>query len=191
MSRYLPNHIEKKVKDAIFKKADETNYLSCSRADSGTFISELVDDPEIGGVLKEYIPKEKIRTYIKDAGLHAYAQSRKIKLLECASPEKIIQRVYEREAKIIQTCKGKNLGVYVLRDNVGEIYIISSGSVLKWETALKKALDIIAREPGLIIDDRTPDICLMLADLGQALTTSEKVHIETALSAISVKAFFC
>lgn len=191
MARFLPKEIERNVKEAIFQKADKIDYLSCGRADSGRFMSDLVDDPKIGGILKEYIPKEKIRTYIKDAGLHAYAESRKNELLESTSPEIIIQRIYQKDASIIQSCTGKNAGVCVLRGKTGEIYVISSGNVLKWETALKKALDIIAREPGLTVHNRTPNICLKLADLGRVLTASEKAHITMALSAINVKAFFC
>ena len=80
---------------------------------------------------------------------------------------------------------------YVLRHDNGEIYVVSSGTVLKWETALRKALDIIARQPGLIVNDATPDICLKLAEVGQSITQSERVHIITALAAVNVKAIFC
>ena len=63
--------------------------------------------------------------------------------------------------------------------------------VLKWETALKKALELIARQPGMLSNDEKPEICLQLAMLSSSLTESEKEHILTALSIIGVRAVFC
>lgn len=189
--KVLTKETEKRVKKAIYKKADEFGYLTSGRVESGQFMDSLVAAPDIGGVLKEYMPKENIRTYIKDGVLNAYTKAKKNILLDAMAPEAVIQKVYVKTAVIIQSCSGKNAGVFVLRDDDGRIYVISSGTVQKWETALRKALDIIAREPGLTINEITPDICLRLAEVGQSLTESEKTHIATALEAINVKAVFC
>lgn len=191
MAKVLPKETEKRIKQAIFAKADEFGYASSGRIESGQFMDELVNDPEIGGVLKEYLEKERIRTYIKDGVLNAYTKAKKKKLLKRRSPEAVINDVYKKEAHVIQACSGKDEGVFVLRSDDGEIYVISSGTVLKWETALRKALDIVARQTGLKINDNTPDICLILAEVGQCLTESERRHIAKALSAVNVKAVFC
>ena len=66
----------------------------------------------------------------------------------------------------------------------------SGGAVLKWETALRKALEIIVRNPGLIINNVVPSICLQLAVAGQDITDGDKKHIGDALGAIGIKALF-
>lgn len=191
MAKKLPKSTEKRIKQAIFAKADEFGYVASGRVESGQFMDTLVSDPDIGGVLKEYMEKERIRTYIKDGVLNAYTKAKKKELLSKKGPKQIIKDVYGTDADIIQSCSGKDEGVYVLRNSQGEIFVISSGTVLKWETALRKALDIIARQSGLTINDNTPDICLRLAEVGQALTESERTHITKALGAVNVKAVFC
>jgi hypothetical protein len=81
--------------------------------------------------------------------------------------------------------------VSISRSEDGGIFVISDGTVLKWETALRKALEIIAREPSLIVNGKTPSICLLLAVINQDITEGEKKHIIAALDAMSVKARFC
>ena len=75
----------------------------------------------------------------------------------------------------------------MLRASNGDIFVVSSGTTLKWETALKKALELIAREPGLTINANKPRICLRLSELSQLLTDADRDHIRTALGAIGVK----
>lgn len=153
-------------------------------------MDSLVEDPEIGGVLKDYYPKERVRTYIKDGVLNAYTKAKKKQLLSSQSPEEIAVRTFSKQASVIQKLTGKNEGVYVLRAVDGEIFVISSGTVLKWETALRKSLDLIANEPGLTIGSVAPKICLVLAETNQCLTEADRVHIRKALSSVGVKAEF-
>ncbi len=191
MAKTLTNAQQKTIKEAIYKRADEFGYLTAGRAESGRFMDELVDDPEIGGVLKEYMSKERIRTYIKDGGLNAYVKAKNKMALSAATPEDTVQKLFNCDATIIQKCRGKNDGVYVLRSQDGIIFVVSSGTTLKWETALRKALELISREPGLTVGGITPRICLQLSEARQELTDADKKHIRTALGAIGVKATFC
>jgi hypothetical protein len=154
-------------------------------------MDELVNDPEVGGILKEYMDKEKIRTYIKDGVLNAYAKDKKNAILAAISPEETVRQLFNKDSFVIQECKGKDNGLCVCRSTDGLIFVISTGTVLKWETALRKALELIAREPTLILNNIQPSICLKLAVASEDFTDGEKKHIETALAAISVKALFC
>lgn len=191
MAKTLPANKKSKVRKTIFDKADAFGYASRGRNDNGHFMDELVDDPEVGGVLKEYMSKEKIRTYIKDGVLNAYTKERTKRILaEKSAPDTVLQ-LYGETCSVIQQCKGKDRGVSVCRSEDGRIYVISEGTILKWETALRKALELIAREPTLVIEGRTPSICLHLAVANEDITDGEKRHISTALDAISVKARFC
>lgn len=191
MADALPKNIKAKVKRAVYKKADEFGYLECSRTESGRFLDMLVDDPEVGKVIIEYRPKERVRTYIKDGILNAYTKEATKKALAASAPENVIKSVFNETADVIQKGKGKQSGLFVLRADSGHIYVVSGGTVLKWETALRKALDIIANEPNLTIDGEAPSICLKLSLAGQSLTEADKTHITTAVGAVGVKAVFC
>lgn len=191
MAKLVPKEKALRVRKTVYDKADAYGYATRSRNDNGLFMDNLLEDSEVGGILKEYMPKSKIRTYIKDSILNAYAKNRAKKILTAKSPENIVLQVFSVRSFIIQEGKGKDSGVSVCRAEDGRIFVISEGTVLKWETALRKALELIAREPKLIINGKTPQICLQLAALSADITDGEKAHIATALDAISVKAQFC
>ncbi len=191
MANALPKNVQEKIRRAVYKKADEFGYMECSRIESGRFIDTLVEDPDVGQILIEYMPKERVRTYIKDGVLNAYTKNLNKKALATSTPEKTVSDTYGENSDIIQRGKGKQSGLFVLRSEAGTIYVVSGGTVLKWETALRKALDIIANEPNLTIEGKSPSICLKLSMQGQALTEADKKHIITALGAVGVKAVFC
>jgi len=187
----LTSEKRQEVRKIIFEKAKAFGYGSCARNDSGSFMDELVEDNEVGGLLKDYMTKEKIRTYIKDTVLNAYTKELVKNALESVSPCETIHQIYNVKSEIFQESNGKEAGVSVLRSNDGRLFVISCGTTLKWETALRKALELIARQPNLIINGTTPSICLHLALGNMDITDSEKKHITTALASISVKARFC
>ena len=173
MAVVLPKDVQKRIKTTIYRKADEFGYATAGRVENGRFMNELMEDPEVGGVLKEYMEKGKIRTYIKDGVLNSYTKAKKKEALTATTPEGVVKRLFKESADIIQTCSGKQAGLYVLRATNGNIFVVSSGTVLKWETALRKALEIIASEPGLS-EKRSPKIGLKLADTSNSLTDAVK-----------------
>ena len=165
--------------------------MECGRIESGRFLDMLVDDPDVGKIIIEYMPKERVRTYIKDGVLNSYTKAATKKALAASTPENVIKTTYNELAAVIQEGKGKQSGLFVLRAESGHIYVVSGGTVLKWETALRKALEIIANEPNLTIDGKAPSICLKLSLTGQSLTEADKTHIIAAVGAVGVKAVFC
>lgn len=191
MTMVLPKKKATLVKTGVYAKADEFGYSTRSRTENNQFLDSLVEDAEIGGVLCDYLPKEKIRTYIKDGILNAYAKGFTKNALDEVSPTDTIQQIYGVSSSVIQQCTGKDARVSVFRSEDGRIFVVSGGTVLKWETALRKALELIARESGLTIDKKTPAICLHLVPTTNHLTAADKKHIQTALAAIGVQAVFC
>ena len=191
MPKVLPNKKATLVKTRVYTKADDFGYSARSRPENNQFIDSLVEDVEIGGVVREYLPKENVRTYIKDGILNAYAKRLTKNVLDEVSPTDTIQQVYGVSSSVIQQCTGKDARVSVSRSEDGRIFVVSGGTVLKWETALRKALELIVRESGLTIDKKTPAICLHLVPTANHLTVADKKHIQTALAAIEVQAIFC
>lgn len=191
MPKKLPNKKKKQIETLIYARADDVGYRTLSRPESSRFLDSLVEDTAVGGVLREYYPKENIRTYIKDGILNAYMKRFTNDALDGVSPTDTIQRLYGVSSSVIQQCTGKDARVSVSRSEYGRIFVVSGGTVLKWETALRKALELIAKETGLSIDGKTPEICLHLVVTNNSLTVADKEHITTALGAIGVKAIFC
>lgn len=184
MAKKLPNEKAKLIKTRIFQKADEVGYARSGRIENGKFLDDLVENPEIGGVLKEYMDKARVRTYIKDGVLNAYTKKLIKAALASKKPKQVIHLAFDDQAEVIQ----KKENISVLRSEAGTIYVVSNGTVLKWETALKKALELIALEPTLIQNHTPPKICLHLGVLSSTLADSDKACIRTALDIVGVKA---
>jgi len=187
MAKRLNNETAATIKERVYAKADEYGYINRTRVDNSTFMTTLAEDPNVGGVLSEYLERDKIRTYIKDGILNAYTKSRKREILVSNSPIDTIQQIYSIAVDIIKTVKD----VTVCRSNDGRVFVVSTGTFLKWETALRKALELIAREPKLFIGESAPEICLQLVVLNLGITDGDKSLIADALRTIGVKAKFC
>jgi hypothetical protein len=181
----LPRKKAAQIRELVYVKADTYGYITRSRKENGQFMTALVDDPTVGGVLSTYMEKGNLRTYIKDAILNGYAKNRKMEILKRNSPLDTVKKMYSVNASIIKTVGG----VSVCRSDDGRIFVVSSGTVLKWETALRKALELVAREPDLVVD--APIICLQLAILNLGITDGDRKLITDALKTIGVKARFC
>lgn len=65
MGKILPSKVEKNIKSLIFQRADEFGYASRSRRDNSQFMDELVEDPEIGGYLKNIILAKEFEHILK------------------------------------------------------------------------------------------------------------------------------
>ena len=102
-----------------------------------------------------------------------------------------MNNIYGELSSVIQKVKGSAYDCHVLRSEAGNIFIVSEGTLLKWETALRKGLEIIANEPNLTIEGKVPSLCLKLSLAGQSPTDADKKLIRTALAAAGVKATFC
>lgn len=161
------------------------------RVKNGQFMDMLVEDPDVGGLLRQYMPKERVRTYIKDTILNRYTKEATSRTLSSKTPEQIIKEEYGESSSVIQKVKGSAYDCHVLRSEAGNIFIVSEGALLKWETALRKGLEIIANEPNLTIEGKVPSLCLKLSLAGQSPTDADKKLIRTALAAAGVKATFC
>lgn len=188
MARILPSDVEQRIKACIFEKADTFGYASRTRSDNSAFMDELVEDPEIGGVLREYYPGERVRTYIKDAVLNAYTKKKNNQILKAQNLDSILTCMYN---EVIETIQKVSTDTTLLKSRNGNLYVVGKGTILKWETALRRALDTIANCPNLILDGKYPKICLVLAVINGDITEADKRHIISALDAIGVRVYFC
>ena len=143
MANRLPKQARAKVIKLVYEKADEYAYMECDRVKNGQFMDMLVEDPDVGGLLRQYMPKERVRTYIKDTILNRYTKEATSRTLSSKTPEQIIKEEYGESSSVIQKVKESAYDCHVLRSEAGNIFIVSEGTLLKWETALRKGLEII------------------------------------------------
>jgi hypothetical protein len=187
MAKSLPTSLQRKIRAAVFARADEYGYAARGRLENGAFMDELIEDPEIGGVLSEYMEGPKIRTYIKDGVLNAYTK-KKNKEIQCQhTPSAIVKKMYGKEASKID----EHGNICVCCSAGKDIFIISEGTVLKWETALRKALEYTARLPEATRSANNIHICIKLAVINQELTSGDKKLIRSALSLVDASVYFC
>lgn len=133
MAKILPKAVEKRIKGLIYERADAFGYACRNRTDNSIFMDELVSDPEIGGILREYYPGERVRTYIKDAVLNAYTKQKNKQILNALDLPKILTRLYGEDISFVQNI---DTDTSLLRAQSGRLYVVGKGTILKWETAL-------------------------------------------------------
>lgn len=185
MSNKIPEEQAKTIKEVVFREADQYNYLAHSRAENSLFLSKLVRMPSVGGVLGTYISKAEIKTYIKDAILNRYSKEK---------------RKGNRPSDLLDKCRvlfnvpdlqliEKNSEIQLLKSQSQPVFIvISEGTYLKWETALRKALLYVAGKPFGQIQTNSIHIVISVFARHMRITPSEKDLLEKALSLIPAKA---
>jgi len=182
----IPPKIRKDIINAVCKKADAHDYTHRDRVENGIFMENLVKDPEIGGRLSEYKNKSELKTYIKDGILNRYAKD-KTALELSTDTTGLIRKIYAQGSILIEEGHGKDSRLSLHRLDNGDLLIVTGGTLLKWETALRKALDFIAKAPGLPPENSTLSVLIVLATSGRILTEGDKKLLNDALDFIGVK----
>ncbi len=186
MAVKLPSDVSKTIKTLTFARADEFGYGSRSRTENGAFLNSLVDDPEIGGKLRDYMPADAVRTYIKDGVLNAYAKAEVRKKLNHISLETVIRNLFNTEAHSV----GKINSTHIYRSEENDVYLIQSGTYLKWETALRKLLECVAANDNIQNQANSVHLCLLLAVSCGEMSFGDQSQLEKALKYIGVRVFF-
>lgn len=167
MSIQLPRDIQKSVKAEIYRQADQTHYLRMGRIENGLFMDSLLASEDVGGVLRQYMPSEKVRTYIKDGVLNRYAKDRRP--LE-RDIDVAINSVFGSDAVEIEYRKPVSLH----RLDSGELLVASRGTYAKWETAVRRMLEFMAAAPGLRDGAHKPRKLLVLFSGGAAINRADR-----------------
>lgn len=188
MANKLPKNIAEQVRAKIYERADEFGYTGRSRTENSQFMDDLIDDPEIGGIIKSFYPAERVRTYIKDAVLNAYTKARNRELLNTQDINAILLYVFGVETEMVQKLNSESS---LHRAEDGRLIVVSKGTYVKWETALRRALESIAKSKKLTAENDSPLICLLLAVVNGEATEADKKFIKDALGAINVGVYFC
>jgi hypothetical protein len=177
----LPKEVQQQIRDIVYKKADEHEYLLKDRSQNGSFIKNLVKDESVGGRLSDFIRKQEIKTYIKDAVLNRYAKDRR----------KLPRDVSKEVSAVIKTSVTEfdyknRISVYRTED--GKFVVVTRGTYLKWETALRKGLEFISAYPALSKGETK--VALLLAAQANYPPASDRQFLTKVLSHIGVIPIF-
>ena len=187
MAKSLPTALQRKIRSTVFARADEYGYAARGRIENGAFMDDLIADPEIGGCLKEYMEERKVRTYIKDGILNAYTKEKAKEIQAQHTSSSIVKKIYGMNAEEI-AIQG-NISVCCSAGK--DIFVISPGTVLKWETALRKALEYVVNLPDATRASNNIHICIKLAVINHDITSGDKKQIQASLALIGATAYFC
>lgn len=181
----VPAEVSREIRELTFAKADACSYGSASRVDNGAFIDRLVQDNEIGGRLRTFLPADKIRTYIKDAILNAYSKHIIKNKLGNVDFVSVIKKVYGKSSSLI--CSKDNVRVFRSEDR--NIFLITTGTYLKWESALRRLLEFVANNPQLNESEETVNLCLTLVTSNAERNTGDEKLLKEALKYINIQVF--
>ncbi len=178
----IPPAVKAQLVSRIREQLEEEGYFSQGLFNSTVMLDEMAADPQIGGVLAQYMRKDKVRTYIKDCIIGKYAKKKNGELL---STEKVQYELERREGPLLlQT--DKNQVVTFITETDGVIIFAAKGTVLKWESALRKVL-----EKRALIDTEQETMqvkmYLFLSNTGRLLTDSERENLRKTLGLVDVK----
>lgn len=187
MSKKVPYKVAKRVKKAVFEKADEVNYLAQGRSANGQFMEQLVSEPDVGGTLGEYMAKADIKTYIKDAILNRYAKDKKEEANQTSNVE-IVKAVFNLETVEIDSDNRAQVTLCKVPDSK-EFVVVAEGTHLKWETALRKSMIYAASKPFFSNHDSKILILLKLFARNKVVPLSDKRLLETALARFGAAAY--
>jgi hypothetical protein len=179
-NKKVPDAIGKEIKELVFKEADRINYLARTRTDNNAFLARLVAMPDVGVRLSQFIKKADLRTYIKDAILNRYSKDK----AQEERPEELRAIIKKRlgiDAQFIERDARSQTSLFKPGSKQSFI-VVTDGTVLKWETALRKALLYIAARPFSDKEGVNVAIILNLFARHQKVPPSSVRHLEKALS---------
>lgn len=187
MSKKVPDFVARDIKDRVFRAANEINYLARSRTDNSNFLAQLVTMPDVGGKLSQYMKSAEVRTYIKDAILNRYSKDKTIE----ERPKDLEPIILERlglDTLLIEHEIKSNISLFKTHSDT-HFVVVSDGTILKWETALRKALLYIASKPFSNNPNASVNIILTLFARHQKISPSDLRHLEKALSICKAKSY--
>ena len=181
MARTLPEDVREVIRQLVYELADQANYLAQGRIENGQFMTQLVNDPQVGGILREYMPEGEVKTYIKDAVLNRYAKEK-----HGYSTEALIAESFGASVKIEE--KGR-VSLFRSTERTASYCVVGNGTSDKWETALRHALIYVTNLPE---DTQKQDVRIALCCTSPRgkLSMSDKDHIRSALNRIGVE-YYC
>ncbi|WP_157474526.1 hypothetical protein [Parafrankia sp. EUN1f] len=72
----LPDAVRRQLITEIYRRADELDWDGLTQVDRSATYNRWLDDPTIGEVLAQFVPRERARLWIKDVPMKNYDRAR-------------------------------------------------------------------------------------------------------------------
>jgi hypothetical protein len=137
---------------------------------------------DIGVVLARYMPRESVRTYIKDAILNRYSKD-KHKDAKPTNLRAVIKNAFDVDTADIGDTGTTDIALWKSVDKKlpDQFVVVADGTYLKWETALRKALLYPVGKPFASRTNNKIFILLILFARKKRVTDADKKHLQKAL----------
>lgn len=179
-SRKLPDEIREEIYDYVFSVADHEGYLTNNRQQNRILIQNLVINPKVGQLLEQFMPKGDVRVYIKDAVLNRYTKIRR------SFDHRNLPVIMHRELGLTVSEIDHNSPVSLFRASDGKYIVVSIGTSVKWETALKKMLLYIGAKQNLLKMDDQLLKCVLINTIGIPIPPGDTDLLIRSLKVIGV-----
>jgi hypothetical protein len=177
----LPSKIREEILDRVYKLADNEGYLTNNRVDNAAFLERLVEKYDVGVVLQDFMEKDRVRVYIKDSVLNKYAKDRR-----AVNEYNLTTKVANLLNESVSLIASQNDVMLYRTQNTGTNIVVSKGTFMKWETALRKILLYIAAYPQLRHNDLPLAKVIVISTGGIPIPTGEEGVLRNALNEIDV-----
>lgn len=175
----VPPTVKERILGKVTELAEAHGYLRQKRPANGRFIEDLVANPEVGGKLVEYLDRSRLKSYVKDALLKEYAESKRSAR---ADPLKIVPQKIKGAVSI-----ERKRDIY--KFSLSGVWIVATCcSFKRWEIGVKKvalAASHFAPNAG------RPRMVLLMHLDGLHMNSGDKKQAEHALAALGVDCFWC
>lgn len=74
--RGIPEDLRRQVIAEVYRRADQLDWEGLAQAQRSGYYDRWLDDPDIGGILIRFMPRERARVWIKDVPMKHYARAR-------------------------------------------------------------------------------------------------------------------
>ncbi len=180
----LPKDVESEIKTLAYELCEKYRY-GTGDIDSSGFINLLLSREDVGGRLKQYLPESRVRVYIKDTLCGRYTKDLIAAKMEKYSATEAVKQVYGVGTIIV----GKSGYVTICREEQGElIYLVDYSTLIRWESALRRIMEYIAKTPSIYENSSNVRICLVVVDQTEKMSYSDKQFLEKTLGLVKAKA---
>ena len=100
------------------------------------------------------------------------------------TPVAAIQETYG--VKVSQIGKSGDVSICKSTENQ-LIYLVDYSTLIRWESALRRILEYIAKTPSVYSQSKNIRICLVIVDQTNRLTYSDKMYLSKALEYVNAK----
>lgn len=183
----LPHDTNAKIKALIIAEIEEKKWMSMSKTAARALMTQLVERRDIGGRLKDYMPPEDVRTWIKEAVFNNYPKKKRGEAHDLLNHTSIIKGLYGCDCALIDE-PSQDVRLYRSEGShkSSAFVVVADGTFLKWETALRKALLFLPGKPFMDTGVSVHTLLTLYAKENHIIK-SKKDHLAAALNRCHAK----